>query len=245
MQFFDSHVHIGDSEKIFRSYSLLEYLEFSKLQKVDALIAMPNVSNFIPIVKANAALVQEYFTLRREERQKVYIFALFDKHLSVDSFFEQEWSGLKYHPSISQLVASNKGLYKFYEFAEIKNIPVLVHCGRNSKSHISHVVTIARNFPRVNFIAAHLGGGASDLVDSAISLVSDCKMKNIYFDTSAVKLPWLIERAVTRLGDDRVLFGSDEPYSDLRIAKYCLELTSLGSLSKEKVAHLNIKSLLA
>ena len=82
--------------------------------------------------------------------------------------------------------------------------------------------------PNINFIAAHLGGNASDLVCEAIKLLEKETIDNIYLDTSAIKLPWLIETAIEKLGHDKIIFGSDEPYADLRVCKYCIDIAEVN-----------------
>jgi predicted TIM-barrel fold metal-dependent hydrolase len=89
-----------------------------------------------------------------------------------------------------------------------------------------------------------MGGNASDLIEEAINLISSSKCDNIYLDTSAVKLPWLIEEGIKVLGNSRFLFGSDEPYSDLRIGKYCVELSKLNRFDQRKIFYLNAQELL-
>ena len=92
---------------------------------------------------------------------------------------------------------------------------------------LDKIIKAAEKNNEVDFIAAHLGGNASDLIDEAIDLLKPLKLPNLYLDTSAVKLPWLIERATNELGFEKIIFGSDEPYSDLRVSKYCLDLADV------------------
>ena len=74
------------------------------------------------------------------------------------------------------------------------------------------LVGLARRFPNVTFILAHLGGGREkgvlDLVD----------VPNTYYDTSGSQPEAdLIEYTVRRLGAQRVLFGSDWPVRDFGV----------------------------
>jgi hypothetical protein len=120
----------------------------------------------------------------------------------------------------------------------------LVHCGRNKLSHISHLIKIAKIFKDVIFIGCHLGGNATDLIEEAIFLLGKEKLNNIYLDTSAGKLPHLIEEATKRLGIDKILYGSDEPYADIRIGKMCVELADISDDDKERIFGKNLLNII-
>ena len=74
---------------------------------------------------------------------------------------------------------------------------------------------VARDFPEITFVIAHFGAG---WLDNVLRLAYQCK--NVCVDTSGTNnwmdyyvpkmtLPEVFERALTALGPDRVLFGTD------------------------------------
>lgn len=244
MKIIDSHVHIGKTEKIDRSFSFLGFNSFMESQGVSNSVVMPNVSSKISCSDLNAKFLGEFYSLEEYMRSKFFPFLLIDPddRETIKQIENYDVCGLKVHPSILQMNIYSHKWESFFEVAERRGIPILVHCGRNLISHISHLIRAANKYSNNIFIAAHLGGNASDLVSEAIDLVKESKLSNLYLDTSSVKLPYLIEKAVDILGPDKIIFGSDEPYSDLRISLYCLELT--GVPYKEKIMFDNIKKIL-
>jgi len=240
----DGHVHIGKSEKSTRYFLLDSYIKFSTSLDFNGAVVMPNISNNMKAYDLNKVFLKQIESYR--DSFKLFPFLLIEpkSKLVLEQIQENRKIiyGLKYHPSVYRNVISNNILKPFINISQELNIPILVHCGRNKQSHISHLIKAATNNPNINFIAAHLGGNASDLIDEAITLLKPLKLKNLYLDTSAVKLPWLIERAVNEIGYDKIIFGSDEPYSDLRMSKYCIELSDISN--KENIYSDNILKLL-
>jgi len=241
----DGHVHIGKTEKSERYFTFESYREFAEHNIIGGAVVMPNISNKIKTYDLNYDLL-EGASKYKNSKFKYFPFILIDpfEKLICQQIkrYSKEIYGLKYHPSVNQVEISHKELQPFIQKAKIYQIPILVHCGRNSFSDIKYVIEACKQNPDVNFIAAHLGGNATDLIEQAIYKISVNKnLNNLYLDTSAVKLPWLIELAVEKLGFDKIIFGSDEPYADLRIAKYCVELCNIdrrGAILSKNISKL-------
>jgi uncharacterized protein len=242
----DAHVHIGVTEKMERSFTLEEYHRLMNTVGISSAVVMPNVSNEISESLLNDRLLTEYSQLFKEGRRGSFfpfiLLSLNDME-TYDQTLDPLVCGLKIHPSISRVPVGEEWEPFFY-IADERGLPVIVHCGRDPMSHVSHLLKAAKAYPNVNFIGAHLGGNASELIDEAIILVRDAKLANVYLDTSAVKLPFLIEKAIRELGANKIIFGSDEPYSDLRLSKYCFDLLNISDEQRELVAHKNIEYLL-
>ena len=243
----DAHVHINKTEKIDRHFSLSAFHSLMVASKVSKAIVMPNVSSEIPASDLNAQLLSSFRTLPPSQVYNFYPFLLISPWelntipQQIDNF---TISGLKAHPSISRLAIDDDMWLPYFKIAEKHCFPIIVHCGRDPLSHVSHLITAAYNNPKTTFIAAHLGGNASDLVEEAINLAKEAHLDNLYFDTSAVKLPSLIGKAIQQLGSERIIFGSDEPYSDLRVSLYIMDLLHLHKVEKENVMKRNILRLL-
>jgi len=239
----DSHVHIGITEKTERAYSFGGYLEFANSCGASRFVAMPNVSSTIPWSTLNYDFLTKFYKMQHRLHFSIYPLLLADarsfKTLNQLVLAVGILHGLKVPPSITQVKMNDVRMGGFLGFAKHNKLPVLVHCGRHETSHITYLIEVAKHYSEVTFIAAHLGGGATDLVEEAITLVNNAKVDNIYLDTSGVKLPWLIKLAVGRLGADKIIFGSDEPYADLRITKKCVELADLRPRLKEMIYYEN------
>ena len=241
----DAHVHIGLTEKIERYFTLEDFLRIMDSEHIDCAVVMPNVSSEISESILNKELLFEYAKLPDELRLRIFPFILISTRdtETYDQAMDPCVWGLKIHPSISQIPVGEAWEVFFY-VADERKLPIIVHCGRDPRSHVSRLIETARLYPHVNFIGAHLGGNASELIDEAIGLVERAGLGNLYLDTSAVKLPFLIEKAVRKLGADKIIFGSDEPYSDLRLSRHCLDLLEISEKQMDLVAHQNISTIL-
>lgn len=87
---------------------------------------------------------------------------------------------------------------------------LLVHCGAWSKtSSIEYVIKVAKLFPQLKIVAAHMGG--KDDVSKFKAIDAILQYDNIVMDTSATKYSSVIAYAMQKIGPTRVLFGSDWP----------------------------------
>jgi predicted TIM-barrel fold metal-dependent hydrolase len=101
------------------------------------------------------------------------------------------------------------------------------------------VATLARRFPRVRIIMAHLTGCGV----RGVLAVKDCP--NVVVDTSgAAPEAGLVEYAVAQLGAERVLYGSDVPIRDFAVALARITGTQLDAASQRKILHDNARALL-
>ena len=119
--------------------------------------------------------------------------------------------------------------YPIYETVQSLGIPIVMHTGHGDvapypmQSHPFNVADVARDFPKLNIILAHAGGGIDGLWREA-NLIGF--LGNIYFDVSAWQNhpsfmptdqgPALDEEAIKvlhvfrgRWGCEKILFGTD------------------------------------
>jgi len=118
--------------------------------------------------------------------------------------------GLKFEAAVK---ATDRRYDPIMERAQALGITVLHHTWYNvlgatwpTESTPAEAGDLARRFPKVSFIFAHLGGGRErgvrDLVD----------LPNVCYDTSgSFAETELVEYAVRHLGAERLIFGSDWP----------------------------------
>jgi predicted TIM-barrel fold metal-dependent hydrolase len=101
------------------------------------------------------------------------------------------------------------------------------------------VATLARRFPGVRIIMAHLTGCGV----RGVLAVKDCA--NVVVDTSgAAPEAGLVEYAVAQLGAERVLYGSDAPIRDFGVALARITGTQLDARAQRKILHDNARALL-
>lgn len=101
------------------------------------------------------------------------------------------------------------------------------------------VATLARRFPRVPIIMAHLTGCGV----RGVRAVKDCR--NVVIDTSgAAPEAGIVEYAVAQLGAERVLYGSDVPIRDFGVAIARITGSRLDAGARRKILHDNARTLL-
>ncbi len=111
---------------------------------------------------------------------------------------------------------SDRRVNPVLELAEALNVPLLQHAwdttiigNRRHQTDPADVAVMARRFPRVNIVMAHLT--ACGL--RGVQTIRD--FPNIYTDTSGSQpFSGIVEYAVGKLGVDRILYGSDIPIRD-------------------------------
>lgn len=130
--------------------------------------------------------------------------------------------------------------------AEARNLVVLQHAWSMTKirersfhTDPEDVATLARRFPAVRIIMAHLTGCGV----RGVRAVEDCP--NVWVDTSgAAPEAGIVEYAVERLGADRVLYGSDVPIRDFGVALARITGSRLTAAAKKKILGDNARALL-
>jgi predicted TIM-barrel fold metal-dependent hydrolase len=96
------------------------------------------------------------------------------------------------------------------------DVPILIHCGHcapelkgsqaNTLTDPEDVASLAKRYPEAKLLQAHIGGGGD--WEWGIKAIRDCK--NVWLDTSGSGTEsGMIEMAVSELGVERVVFGTD------------------------------------
>lgn len=107
--------------------------------------------------------------------------------------------GIKIHPSYHGYDIMECG-DRIFEFANLKKAVVLMH-----PQHVEKMPSFADRYPDMKLIIAHLGTRAH------IDAIRRAKHGNIYTDTSGKNsyLNNVVERAVSEVGSEHILFGTD------------------------------------
>src|SRR5574344_520385 len=114
--------------------------------------------------------------------------------------------GLKFHPYYSLMPITDDRMKPYLEFAKKYHLLVLVHTATNENSSILHLEKVAKLYPTVIFVAAHLEM-LSDHKE-AIRIVKE--NDNIYADTAWVPLADTKE-LIKACGKNKIMFGTDSP----------------------------------
>ncbi len=151
--------------------------------------------------------------------------------------------GIKLHPDTQQFNTDDQRLFEVFDYIQGK-IPLLVHCGdkRFDFSHPRRLKKVIENFPRLQVIAAHLGGWS--LFDEAFALLRDT---NCFLDISSTMMflpPEQVEYYIHGYGSDRILFGTDYPLWNPVQETASFARLRLTSEEFEKIAYQNALQIL-
>ena len=123
--------------------------------------------------------------------------------------------GIKLHPDFQAIYPNAEDMIPIYEQAMENGLCFVIHAGDRHRpySHPERIASVARRFPSLPIVAAHMGGWSQWQV--ARDLLVPCP--NVLVDTSST-LSFLPADEMTRMirafGSDRVMFGSDYPMWD-------------------------------
>lgn len=108
--------------------------------------------------------------------------------------------GIKLHPLYHQY-ALEEYADRIFSLATRFRTAVLIHVEKEA----SYILPMADRYPDVTFIVAHLGG------EAYVDAVEFAKHRNVYTDTSGIASSnnLMVEYAYSRIGADRILFGTD------------------------------------
>ena len=157
--------------------------------------------------------------------------------------------GIKLHPEYSKFNPADERIYPMYEEMEKAGLVCLFHAGYDVAfpgSYLAapkNIATVAKMFPKLKIVAAHLGGYESG--DDIIYEEVGCS--NIYVDTALMHMahkPDHIKKLFDGFGPERILFATDCPWSKPSIELDILNSLNIDSAKKELILHKNAESLI-
>jgi uncharacterized protein len=115
--------------------------------------------------------------------------------------------GLKLHPTTTLAHPAAEPTVALLRRCGDLGVPVLFHCGDDPYTTPQAIAAAASQAPDTVVVMGHMGGYFH--VDEAIAAAE--RVGNLVLETSAMPYPNKIGEAVSRIGAERVLFGSDGP----------------------------------
>ena len=158
--------------------------------------------------------------------------------------------GVKIHPDYQGEFITHKGYIKILECAKDLDLIVVTHagvdCGFPNEAvkcppHLAQEVIKRVNHPKL--VLAHLGG--CEMLDEVFRhLVGE----NVYLDTAYVLRKTNendLKELILRHGEDKILFATDSPWSDIKADVDALRNLGLDKETEEKILYKNAKALLS
>lgn len=140
--------------------------------------------------------------------------------------------GLLSHPRIVGLkmyyfffVPPAREVYQFFpkailEEAQSRGVPIILHLPGTAYRCLDQVERLARDFPDLRVVLAHLGGYLESSENLELAYRSFARHGNLRVDTAMVFSEPALKLALRHLGEGRILYGSDEPLDLLRVKMF-------------------------
>jgi hypothetical protein len=150
---------------------------------------------------------------------------------------ERGMKGVKFHCDLAALPYDHPAYRPVVARATELGMPLFLHTGADS---VRQAMTLVRDFPDSVFVFAHCGGEAwREAADEARPHpnLNFC-LSGLVFDVG------FLAGLVERLGEERVLFGSDFVYLDPNVLIGMVRRSALSDSAKAKVLGLNAERML-
>lgn len=156
--------------------------------------------------------------------------------------------GIKFHPEFQKFYIDTPEMLKIYDYALSKGLMILFHAGYDPSfpppihSTPKQFAEISKEMQGGVIIAAHLGG-QSQWDDVEKYLVGT----DVYFDTAMGMKCYPHDqflRIVKNHGADKILFGSDSPWTNVKEEIEILNSLPLTQEEKDLILYKNAKRLL-
>jgi hypothetical protein len=200
---FDSHMHVGSFESIF-GVSL-------DRDGIDRLMREHEISNGVVFYPDNAYV--------RDVVESIPgLYALAWGNPRVPGNLEEvaglldhpKFLGLKLHPLIDGYLPNDPSVHPLIELILERDQPVLLHCGHPIFTLPWSIEELAVSFPEAKIVIGHMGHGNVVYINGSIDVA--LRNPNVYLETSGMPMHTKIREAYERVGETRVLFGTDVPF---------------------------------
>lgn len=211
---------------------------------IDKVVVLP-IAN-----KPEHARLNSWYAQLREKSEKIIPFGSVHPEndpKELDSFPSLGLKGIKFQPNAQLFYPYEERMFKFYQKAQELDLIVVFHAGdeeggvKGEYSQPESFVKALKSFPKLKIVLPHLGGFRTwDKLDLVLGY------ENVYYDTA--HLPRVIDdelflELINKIGIEKVVFGTDFPWSDHQEDKEHMEKL-LGS-EAQKIFWENPKRLLS
>jgi len=235
MDIVDSHTHLGNFPLFNVSMDSTEMIEVMDRHgiKISVVFSLPNELTLNAVKKYPERLIGLVWINPHEGNlalQKI------DKAIN-----EWKFRGIKMHPLIDSFLPDQEIVYPIMEKARKYRVPVLFHCGHPPWSLPWHFGNLAEVYPDVTIILGHMGHGHIVYINGSIDVAR--KHENIILETSAMPMHRKIKEAVEKIGEDRVIYGSDMPFGHPSFEIRKVEVSGLSERQIEMVLSTNARKI--
>lgn len=244
MRKFDAAAHIG-TDPMQEIEAGIDDI-FSKMEEhgVHCLALHPMGAGYIHMFKEQNRLFAELF----KKHSQIMFFSTVNPWFAQDaerellhSFDELGACGVSFNTALQGCYIDSPMIDPFIRIAESRNKPVYFFTGFPVFSLPLNLAYLANKFPQVKFIMGAMG--VSDYWNDIIPAfrIAD----NLYLETSVNgNVPAVLPSFIEEFGDEKILFGTNYPYTDYALEVSKIIRTGIHPSSLEKIFYENSQKLL-
>ncbi len=168
----------------------------------------------------------------------------------LERLLDHDIHGIKIHPEYMPYYVDGPEWDRVFSLCEEMGIFVLSHTGFDyvspdrTATTPERVARVLDRHPNLTFIGAHMGG--SRFYPQVLEHL--CGRPNLYLDTAFMsqldRNDLYASKIIAAHGVDRILFGTDAPWSEPRTEVEFIKSLGLDRADEEKIFHLNAEKLL-
>ncbi len=244
----DAHCHLGTGHEFYHAQAAIEQMiREADTMGVEKLCIAPEAGIECDYKYGNELMLDSI----RRYPGRVY------GYLCLNPFYEDEFErmfdtyypieqviGVKIHPGGHRARIDCEGYQKIFHEVEKRGGFVLSHTWGDADAYCNLTLCeeAMRRFPNVRFILAH-SGGTVESVKRAVQMVN--RYPHIFLDTCGFDVTehWINE-LTEQCPFEKILFGSDFPYHDLRYGVTRILFSNLTDSQKAGLLHENFEKLL-
>ncbi|MDE1860237.1 MAG: amidohydrolase [Candidatus Micrarchaeota archaeon] len=237
MMMLDFHTHVG-FDKDGMSHTIQELLATMDFNYVDKAVVFP-------LNEKDGDLIGASLKLLEAKNPRLVPFLRFDPKSTTPEMLRKHISrfrGVKLHPQSQDFDVMDNDFYPLYEIIAKSKKPLLVHTKADQRfptADPDRISMLGDVFPNLKIILGHFAHGSPD----AIARVG--KLDNLYLETSIrCTHPLHLKRTLEIVGPDKILFGSDIPYSNQELELLKIRRCDITYEDMEKILYKNAASLL-
>ena len=231
---FDSHMHVGSFESMF-GVSL-------DRDGIEELMREHDIGNGVVFHPDNAYVAEVVESIPG-------LYALVWSNPRLPGYVEEarefldhpKFLGMKLHPLLDGYHPNDPLVHRLVELLLERRLPVLIHCGHPIFTLPWSIEELAVSFPAARIILGHMGHGNVVYINGAIDVA--IRNPNVYLETSGMPMHTKIKEGVERVGETRVLYGSDVPFHHPVVEIDKVRLSGLGPELVDRVLSRNGRAL--
>ena len=154
--------------------------------------------------------------------------------------------GIKLHPEIDHFSLEERLLAPIFDKARDHRVPIIFHSGNTQNTDPLAIGELASQYPNVPVILGHMGCTTA----TRQAATAAARWENVFLETSAVsRMSHPFAPAVLKVGPEKVLYGSDHPYSPFqmeieKLVKYAIPYTGWTAKDLKMILGGNLRRIL-